>query len=247
MVAFMCSENSTPSALAAAICSLEESGERGLAHEGGVDDLTGLERSGLLEHGDRAIGGDEFDADVGGFGDGDGFFVGEEIALAVHRGDAGFGIGGPCAHLVRVGLGVILHGLGRAAVGVALAQHGIHGGAEHFGITGAGFLFGIGGRVFRKIRDLVALRLKLGDGRLELRNGGGNVRQLDDVGLGLEREGAEFGEVVGRAGDFRELGEDAAGQRDVAGFHRDAGVFGEGLHDRQQRAGGKGGASSVMV
>ena len=62
MVAFMCSENSTPSALAAAICSFEEGDERGLAHEGGVDDFTGLERGGFLEHGDGAVGGDELDA-----------------------------------------------------------------------------------------------------------------------------------------------------------------------------------------
>jgi hypothetical protein len=52
MVAFMCSENSTPSALAAAICSARKiAGERGLAHEGGVEDLTGLERGGFLEDG----------------------------------------------------------------------------------------------------------------------------------------------------------------------------------------------------
>jgi hypothetical protein len=98
---------------------------------------------------------------------------------------------------VRVGFGVILDGFGRAAVGVALAQDRVHGGAEDFGVAGAGFLFGIGGRVFREIRELVALGLELGDGGLELGDGGGNVGQLDDVRLGLEGEGTEFGEVVG--------------------------------------------------
>jgi hypothetical protein len=51
----------------------------------------------------------------------------------------------------------------------------------------------------REIGELVALGLQLGDGGLQLRDGGADVGQLDDVGLGLEREGAEFGEGVGDA------------------------------------------------
>ena len=39
----------------------------------------------------------------------------------------------------------------------------------------------------------------------------------------------------------RELGQDAAGERDVAQLDLDAGRGGERLDDRQQRAGGEGG------
>ena len=41
IVALRCTENSTSSALARAICAVEELVERGGAHEGGVDDLAG--------------------------------------------------------------------------------------------------------------------------------------------------------------------------------------------------------------
>jgi hypothetical protein len=58
--------------------------------------------------------------------------------------------------------------------------------------------------------------LELGDGFLQLRDGGADVGQLDDVGLGLERQRAELGEVVGLLLVGRELvgkgGQDAAGE-----------------------------------
>jgi hypothetical protein len=46
---------------------------------------------------------------------------------------------------VRVFAGVFLDGLGRAAVGVALAQDGIDGAALDLGVAGADVLFGVGG------------------------------------------------------------------------------------------------------
>ena len=83
----------------------------------------------------------------------------------------------------------------------------------------------------------------LGDGSFELGNGGADIRELDDVGLRLERQGTEFGKGVA---DFlilrkevREGGDDAAGQGDVAELHGDAGVLGKSLNDRQKGVGGQ--------
>ena len=56
-------------------------------------------------------------------------------------------------------------------------------------------VFGFSGIVGKR----VALGLQLGDGRLQLRHGGADVRQLDDVGFGLERQRAELGERVADA------------------------------------------------
>jgi hypothetical protein len=92
IVALRWSEKSTPSALALAICSFEEGDERLLAHDRGVDDLAGLERSLFLEDLFCAVGGDELDAHGGRGGDGDGLLVGEEIVVA-HRGDGGLRVG----------------------------------------------------------------------------------------------------------------------------------------------------------
>jgi len=87
---------------------------------------------------------DELDADGRRGRDGDGLLVGAEIIVA-HSGDGGLGIGGPLAHRVRVGAGVVLDGLRGAAVGVALAEDGIHGGAHDFRVTGLGVFLGVGG------------------------------------------------------------------------------------------------------
>ena len=145
---------------------------------------------------------------------------------------------------MRAGVG--FDGFGGAAVGVAFAQDRIHGGAHDFAVTGFGVFLGVGGGDFREIGERVAFGLEFGDGGLELRHGGGDVGQLDDVGLGLEGEGAEFGEGVGHALRGREqVGEgreDAGGDGDVAGFHGDASVFRESLHDRQERIRGERGS-----
>ena len=56
---------------------------------------------------------------------------------------------------------------------------------------------------------------------------GRDVRQLDDVGLGPQRQLAELGEVVADAllggEQVGERGEHATGERDVAGLDLDAG------------------------
>jgi len=68
--------------------SFNEGDERPLAEHGGVDDLAGLERGFFLEGLRAAVGGDEFNLNVGCGGNSDGFLVGEEIVLA-HGGDGG--------------------------------------------------------------------------------------------------------------------------------------------------------------
>ena len=221
-----------------------EGDEVGLAHDGGVEDLAGFEGGLLLEDDDGAVGFDEFDADGGGDGGGEGGLVAEEVTVG-HGGDVGLRGGGPSAHGVGVFLGVGFDGTGGAAVGVAFAEDGVDGGAKDFGVAGAGVFLGVGGRGLGEVGESVAFGLKLGDGGLQLGDGGGDVGELDDVGLGLEREGAEFGEgvvgLLGRGEFIREIGEDAGGDGDVAGFHVDAGLLGVGLHDRQEAVGGERG------
>ena len=131
---------------------LFEEGDEGLlAHDRGVEDFTGLERSLLLEDLDGAVGCHELDSDVGGVGDGDGFLVGEEVVLA-HGADVGLRVGGPLAHRVRVFAGVFLDGLRRAAVGVALAEDRVDGAALDLVVAGLGVLFGVGLRLPRGSR-----------------------------------------------------------------------------------------------
>ena len=155
-----------------------------------------------------------------------------------HGGDVGLAVGAPGAHRVRVLAGVVLHGRGRAAVGVALAQHRVDRAALDLVVAGADLALLVGLRVVRVVGQREALALQLLDGGLELRHRGGDVRQLDDVGLGRGREGAELGEVVadplllGQV--LGEQGQDAAGQRDVAGLDVDARRGGEGLHDGEE-------------
>jgi hypothetical protein len=67
--------------------------------------------------------------------DGDGLLVGEEV-VAAHRGDGVFESATRLAHRVRVLAGVVLDGLRRAAVGVALAQHGVDGAALDLVVAG---------------------------------------------------------------------------------------------------------------
>ena len=215
----------------------EELDEGGLVEDGGVDDFAGKERGLFLEDSGRAVRGDKLDFHGGRLGHGEGFLVRVEI-IAAHRADAGLGIGGPGTHRVRVFAGVFLDRLGRAAVGITLAEDGIHGAALDLVVAGAGFLLGIGLRVGGEIGDVVALGLELGDGFLELGHGRADVRQFDDVRVRLGGERAEFRQGVGdfliRSEILRKFGKNAAGQRDVPGFHRDAGWLGERLDDRQK-------------
>ena len=147
----------------------------------------------------------------------------------------------PGAHLVRIVAGVLLDGAGGAAVGIALAQHRVDDAAEHLAVAGLDVLLGFRRGVVRIVRNVVALALQFLDRGLELRDRGGDVGQLHDVGFGLQRELAEFGEFVVdplRRGELLgETGEDATGQRDVLQLHGHTRRAHEGFDDRQQGIG----------
>jgi hypothetical protein len=220
----------------------EEAVERGGVQHGRIDDLLVEDRQGLLEYGDGAVGGDEADLQGVVPVDDHGLLVVTEVALG-HGRDVGLGILVPGTHGVRVLAGEVLHGLRCAAVGVALPQDRVDGGALDGVVAGAGVLLLVGGGLVREVRERVAVGLQLGDGCLELGDGCRDVRQLDDVRVRGFRDLAELCEGVVHPLLLREQivegGEDAGGQRDVPGLDLDAGGTGEGLDDGQQRVGRK--------
>ena len=176
-------------------------GEEGVAaratsHEGGVDDLAGEHRQPLLEHRRRAVGADVLDRAACRRPSMTTDFSLERKSSSPMVATLVFESAAPGAHRVRVFLGVVLDRRGRAAVGVALAQHRVHRAALDLVVAGAGVLLLVGLRVLRVVREVVALRLQLRDRRLELRDRGADVGQLDDVGLGRLGERAELGERV---------------------------------------------------
>ena len=127
---------------------------------------------------------------------------------------------------MRVLAGVFLDGLGCAAVGVAFTQDRVDGAAFDLVVAGADVLFGVGLRVGREVRDVVALGLQFGDRLFQLRDRCADVRKFDDVRIRLGGQDRQFGKRVRdlliRRQLFGEAGEDAASERDVAGFHGDA-------------------------
>src|SRR6266545_4915856 len=98
----------------------------------------------------------------------------------------------------------------------------------------------LGFSVFRK---LVAVRPKLFDRLLDLRNRGRDVGQLDDDGLGVLSQPAQEGQIIRdllRVGEVvGEIGDNAARERDVARFDLDTRAFEEGANDRQERIAGQ--------
>ena len=83
------------------------------------------------------------------------------------------------------------------------------------------------------------------DRRGELADRGADVGQLDDVGLGLEGQLAQFRQVVGDAllgrEEIRKFPEDAGRHRNVALLDFDARRLGEGAQDGQQGVGREAG------
>ena len=170
--------------------------------------------------------------------DDDRLLVGAEVVRR-HVGDVRLGVRAPRAHRVRVLAGVLLDRERRAAVGVALAEHRVDGRPHDPVVAGPDVALVVGLRVVRVARDVVALCLQLGDGRLQLGDRRRDVRQLDDVRLWSRGQIAELRERVADALVVTEpLGEqrqDAPGQRDVARLDRHAGDPGVRLDDRQER------------
>ncbi|MNV49806.1 hypothetical protein D3C71_1417740 [compost metagenome] len=150
---------------------------------------------------------------------------------------------GPLAHAMRVLAGVVLDRQRRAAVRVAFAQHRVHRAALDLVVARLDVARDVVGRHVRVVRQCEALVLQFLDRGLQLRHRGADVGQLDDVRVRGGRQLAQFGQVIGFFlvvfQVIREQGQDTAGQRDVAGFHGDAGGGGVGLDDRQQRLRGQ--------
>ena len=147
----------------------------------------------------------------------------------------------PCAHRVRVLAGEFFHCERRAAVGVAFAQHRVHGAAQHLRVAAADRFFGIGLRALRKVGNLESAALQLLDRADQLVLRGADVGQLDDVGVGLQRQSAELGQVVGallRVGQVvAELAQHTCCDRDVGLDDLDAGRRREGANDGQKGEG----------
>ena len=142
---------------------------------------------------------------------------------------------------MRVLLGVRFDGFGGTAVAVALAQDGVHGRAFHLVVACLDVLLFRSARVVGVVRQGVSQGLELSDGRFQLRNGGADVGELDDVRFGRLGQLAELGEgVVGLLvfwEDIREHGQNTAAQRDVTGLHFHARLAGEGLNDGEKAVG----------
>ena len=126
-----------------------------------------------------------------------------------------------------------------------MAQHRVHGAALDLVVSGADVPLVVVGRFVGIVGEGVALGTQLVDGGPELGEGGTDVGQLDDVGLGVVHQFAELGEGVGHplvSGEVvGERCEDAGRERDVAGFHRDTCLGRERLDDRQERIRRQGG------
>ena len=198
----------------------EELGAAPRPHDGAVDDLAGQHRH-LLEHLGLAVVADCSMRSVSSASMTTDFSL-ERKSSAPMVATLVLESAAPGAHRVRVLLRVALDRRRRPAVGVALAQDRVDRGALDLVVARADVLLLVGLRVVGVVRQVVALLLQLVDRGLQLRDRGGDVGQLDDVGLGLLGQRAELGErvvdplLVGQP--LRELRDDPAGQGDVAGL-----------------------------
>ena len=164
-----------------------------------------------------------------------------EKVAALHGGNVGFGVFGPCAHAVRIFFRKVFHCFGRAAVGVAFAQNGVDRAAFDAVVTFAHGFFFVGLRIGGIVGDGKAFCLQFFNRGGQLRYGRADVRQFDHVGVGLFHQFAQLGKRVGyalRFGQiFGERRQNAAGQGNIAGFDFDTGMAGKRLHNRQQGLG----------
>ena len=169
-------------------------------------------------------------------------FVAAEIVRA-HRGHARFALSGPFAHGMGVGLGECLNRSRGAAVRVAFAQNRIHRRAFDGVIAGAGVFFRVGLWVLGIVGDVIALRLKLFDAGFQLRHRGRDVGQLDHVRIGRFDQLTQTRKVIRNAllgcQVFGEGRNNPARQRNIAGFHVQAGFAKKAFDDRQQRSRGQ--------
>ncbi len=161
--------------------------ERRHAHHGGVNDFALQERLCGTEFRDFACFIDKFNLERVGIGHGDGLFVAVKV-VGLHARHVSLHGGVPVAIAVRVVAGKVLHCLGGAAVGVALAEHRVHGGTLYLVVLRADCLFFFSSRSVRIVGHIKAVFLEFGDGGLELRHRSRNVRELDDVCIRFKRK-----------------------------------------------------------
>ena len=196
MVAFRCSENSTPCFLASSICfSRNAVSSRMLIV---VASMISPARTGVFSLSTVTVPSSATSSirTLPGLCNRHRHFIRAEVA-AIHVRDMRLRVRRPGAHRMRVLSRVLLHGFWSAPVRVAFAQHRIHGAAFDLVVARAdGLLFFIGGLV-GIVGQCVALGLEFRDGGLQLRNRSADVRQLDDVGFRLCRELAQFGQRIG--------------------------------------------------
>ena len=144
----------------------------------------------------------------------------------------------PFGHGVGILACVLLDGTRSAAVRVSFAQHWVDRGANALGVALPDGFFLICFRIAGVIRNFVALGLQLFDRSGELRDGGADVGQLDDIGIGLQCFFAKLRQRIGHALRLREVlreaAEDAGGQGDVGGLDLDLGRLGERPNHRQK-------------
>ena len=133
---------------------------------------------------------------------------------------------------------VAFHGGRRATVGVAFAQHWVNRTADALAIAGANCLFFVGLWIFRKVGDFVALPLQFADTGDELALRRTDVGQLDDVGIGQQRQTPQLGKRVGHplclGQKFWKCAQHARRHRNVAGNHVNARRRREGLNNGQE-------------
>ena len=128
-----------------------------------------------------------------------------EKVAALHGGNVGFGVFGPCAHAVRIFFRKVFHRFRRAAVGVAFAQNGIDRAAFDAVVTFAHGFFFIGLRVGGIVGDGKAFCLQFFNCGGQLRYGRADVRQFDHVGVGLFHQFAQLGKRIGYALRFGQI------------------------------------------
>mmetsp|Transcript_2139 Transcript_2139/g.5829 ORF Transcript_2139/g.5829 Transcript_2139/m.5829 type:complete len:333 (+) Transcript_2139:1952-2950(+) len=191
--------------------SLDEFPELGHVHGRGVDHFAVLKSDSLLQDRPGAVLSNEDDVHLGRLGDSHRPLGGVKVSLG-HAGNVALGVLGPLSHGVWVLLGVGLDRIGGPPVAVPLPEDGVDGRPLDLVVKGLDLLLLRVRGLLRVVGQVVALLLELGDGGLELRHGGRDVWQLDDVGLRLEAQVPELREGVVR---LSELSQDAAGQGNV--------------------------------
>jgi hypothetical protein len=209
-------------------------------HHRRIDHFAFLQVQLLLQDGRFPVIGHELDPYARRLFHRGGFFAAVEVPPG-HMGHVGFRIAGPGAHLVRVLLREQFHRDRRPAVGVSLPQHRVHGAAENLGESFLKLPLRVVFRFLGIVRDVVAVLPQFLDRRLQLRDGSADVGQLDDVGLRLQRELAQLGQVIrdplllGQL--FRKVRDDPSRKGDVPRLHGNAGSLGVRLDDGKKGVG----------